>query len=157
MPTTLDPAPTHADCDAETAESRDVVLVGEIGELKPLDTRTDFDGRSRPAWTFVGRDVFHVFEPVHPHAEGSCPRRLAQKIVTGVLDHEADASVSRKVHGKLYLRNIGGFHGVRWISTLSAALGVQEGRRLACKANLMWAHDFDWIVASVRLLASAYV
>ena len=91
---------------------------------------------------------------MHPHAERTSARRLAQEIVTGVLDHESDASVSREVHSNLDLRNVGGIHGVRWISALSAALCVKEGRRLACQTDLVWAHDFDRVVASVRLLAS---
>ena len=75
--------------------------------------------------------------------------------MTGVLHHESDTSVSREVDGELYLCNVGGVHGVRWISALSAALCVKEGRRLACQTDLVWAHDFDGVVASVRLLASS--
>ena len=49
MAATLDPAAGDANSDTETTESRHIVLVGEIGKLKSLDTRAHFDGWSRPA------------------------------------------------------------------------------------------------------------
>jgi hypothetical protein len=75
--------------------------------------------------------------------------------MTSVLDYEADAGVSREVHSKLYLRNVGGIHGVRWISALGAALCVKKGRRLACQTNLVRAHDFNGVIASVRMSVCA--
>jgi hypothetical protein len=74
--------------------------------------------------------------------------------VAGVLDHETNAVVPCEVNRKLDLRYVGGVYSVGWVATLGATFRVEQRRWLAGQADFVWTHHFDWIIASVRMLAS---
>jgi hypothetical protein len=141
---------SQSNSDSLSSDDSNAIGLGKFIGLPDLDAGANLDSRANIA---VGRLVLGVelgvLQPVGPDGQSTLTRSLAVEVMAGVLHHEAEVEVPRKVNSELDLGNIRGIDHVGGIAAIAAGAGVVEARRHAAAALVERAHDGCWVILTV--------
>jgi hypothetical protein len=134
---------------ASARQHRNVVVSGFLQNLKPLDSCTRFEHRSLPSLPLIIRKELDFLEIVRPDIQRAGSARLANVIVSRVLDNKSQIVIPRKVQAQLNVRDAAYIHGVVWVPAecTSGIVGVRCGH--ACAALEEGPHVGGWVACTV--------
>lgn len=115
-----------------TTNNGEAKLISLRINLLSLHTSTHLDSGALVSGALIVRNIVNVLEVVGPDTQSTSTGGLAIEVVAGVLDDQAEASVTGKVDRQLDLTNVGDVDSVAAVATdLAGCRGIGRGQTSA--------------------------